>query len=77
MYYVALVIVNHSGNEAVLICSIFCVCLSVCLSESCVKCEVFRYKKKCNESGPASSKEDSVQGRGADSISFVGAMKWW
>ena len=34
-------------------------------------------KKKCNEGGPASSKEDSVQGGGADSISFVGAMKWW
>lgn len=47
----------------------------VCLSESCVGCEVFCYKKKCNEGGPASSKEDSVQGGGADSISFVGAMK--
>lgn len=33
-------------------------------------------KKKCNGGGPASSKEDSVRGWGADSISFVGAMKW-
>lgn len=41
-----------------------------------VKCSVTGGKnKKCNEGGPASSKEDSVQGGGADSISFVGAMK--
>ncbi len=80
MYYVVPVSVSHSGNEAVLMCSIFCVCVCVCVWErvshvSNVKCSVT--KKKCNEGGPASSKEDSVQGRGADSISFVGAMKWW
>lgn len=40
-----------------------------------VKCSVMGMKKKYNEGGPASSKEDSVQGGGADSISFVGAMK--
>lgn len=31
--------VSRSGNEAVLMCSVF----RVCLSESCVKCEVFCY----------------------------------
>ena len=39
MYYVAFVSVSRSGNEAVLMYSVFC----VCLSESCVKCEVFCY----------------------------------
>lgn len=51
----------------------------MCFNESHVKCEVFCYKKKKkkrNEGGPASSKEDSVQRGGTDSISFVGAMKW-
>ena len=47
----------------------------MCFSESCDKCEMLRYKKECNEGGTASSKEDPVQGGGADSISFVGAMK--
>lgn len=39
MCYVAFVSVSRSGNEAVLMCSVF----RVCLSESCVKCEVFCY----------------------------------
>lgn len=53
-------------------------CLCVSMSHmSNVKCSVTKKKKKKrNEGGPASSKEDSVQRGGTDSISFVGAMKW-
>lgn len=53
-------------------------CLCVSMSHmSNVKCSVTKKKnKKRNEGGPASSKEDSVQRGGTDSISFVGAMKW-
>lgn len=76
MYYVAFVSVSHSGNEALEMCPCCVMSVSVCFNESHVKCEVFCYRKKRNEGGSASSKEDSVQRGGTDSISFVGAMKW-
>lgn len=78
MYYVAFVSVSHSGNEAPEMCP--CCVMSVCVFQW-VTCQMWsvllQKKKKCNEGGPASSKEDSVQRGGTDSISFVGAMKWW
>lgn len=80
MYYVAFVSVSHSGNEAPEMCP--CCVLSVCVFQW-VTCQMWsvllqkKKKKKRNEGGPASSKEDSVQRGGTDSISFVGAMKWW
>lgn len=51
--------------------------MCVLCDESYVKYVLLQKKKNCNEGGSASSKEDSVQGGGADSISSVGAMKWW
>lgn len=58
-------------------CSSFaCARKFVLFGKPCVKCEVFCYKKKCNEGGPASGTEDSAPGGGADSISLVGAVKW-
>ena len=64
---------THRGNEAVQVCSILCVQVSV--FKRVVFHEVGR--DKCHEGGPASCKEGSVQGGRADWISAVGAMKWW
>lgn len=64
---------SHSVNEAGIMC------FSSLLLLFWVMCQPWSVSlhRRHNECGSASRKEDSVQGGGADSISYVAAMKRW